>query len=80
MLIVTATNTFSFLSKSEISTTWRFLSIIQVGDTSFSHVYRLLKQPHRLPPKMTENLSVPLAFLGIHLTPQPYVRLVFFGP
>ena len=36
----------------------------KVEETSFSHIFRLLKQPHRLPPKMTENLSVPLALLG----------------
>ncbi|XP_023323672.1 condensin complex subunit 2 isoform X2 [Eurytemora carolleeae] len=37
----------------------------KVHETSFSHIYRLLKQPRRLPPKMTENLSVPLAFLAL---------------
>lgn len=36
----------------------------KVEETSFSDVFRMLKQPHRLPPKMSENLSVPLALLG----------------
>ena len=36
----------------------------KVHETSFSHIYRLLKQPHRLSAKMIENLSVSLAFLG----------------
>jgi len=49
----------------------------KVGDTSFSHVYRLLKQPHRLPPKMTENLSVPLAFLALlHLCNEQNLEIV----
>lgn len=37
----------------------------KVEEMTFSHVYRLLRQPHRLPPKMTENLSVSLAFIGM---------------
>jgi len=49
----------------------------KVEETSFSHIFRLLKQPHRLPPKMTENLSVPLALLGIlHLCNEENLEIV----
>lgn len=40
----------------------------EMEEMSFTQVYKQLKQPHRLPPKMCENLSVPLALLAmLHL-------------
>jgi len=52
----------------------------QVEDMQFSHLYKMLKMPSRLPPKMSEGLSVPLAFIALlhlcnekslELTPSP---------
>jgi len=37
----------------------------KVDEMSFSQVYRHLKQPHRLPPKISDNLSVSLALLAL---------------
>merc|ERR1712200_140670 len=49
----------------------------KVEETSFSDVFRMLKQPHRLPPKMSENLSVPLALLGLlHLCNEQNLEIV----
>jgi len=33
-------------------------------DTNFTSLYKSLKQPGKLPKTMSENLSVPLAFIG----------------
>ena len=33
-------------------------------DTNFTSLYQSLKQPGKLPKTMSENLSVPLAFIG----------------
>ena len=37
---------------------------LEIEDTQFSALFRALKQPTRLPKTMSENLSVPLAFIG----------------
>jgi hypothetical protein len=36
----------------------------EIEDTQFTTLYKTLKQPTKLPKTMSENLSVPLAFIG----------------
>ena len=39
----------------------------EVEETQFTSLYKTLKQPTRLPKTMSDNLSVPLAFIGNNL-------------
>jgi len=49
----------------------------EVEETQFSDLYRKLKQPTRLPKTMSENLSVPLAFIALlHLCNEENLHLI----
>jgi len=48
-----------------------------VSETSFTHLYKSLKLPHKLPKSVSENLSVPLAFIALlHLCNEKTLKLV----
>ena len=36
----------------------------EIEETSFSSLYKSIKQPSKLPKVISDNLSVPLAFIG----------------
>lgn len=48
-----------------------------VEETSFSELYRTLKQPNRLPKVVSESLSVPLAFIALlHLCNEETLKII----
>jgi len=49
-------------------------------DTNFTSLYKSLKQPGKLPKTMSENLSVPLAFIALlHLCNENTLALESMG-
>eukprot|EP00092_Neocalanus_flemingeri_P006979 GFUD01007533.1.p1 GENE.GFUD01007533.1~~GFUD01007533.1.p1 ORF type:complete len:751 (+),score=265.35 GFUD01007533.1:57-2309(+) len=49
----------------------------EIEETQFSVLYRTLKQPTRLPKTMSDNLSVPLAFIALlHLCNEESLHLI----
>jgi len=50
----------------------------EVEETQFTSLYKTLKQPTKLPKTMSENLSVPLAFIGEYQIIPPILYQHFF--
>jgi len=49
----------------------------EIEETSFSSLYKSLKQPSKLPKVMSDNLSVPLAFIALlHLCNEKTLELI----
>jgi len=49
----------------------------EIKDTQFSTLYKSLKQPSRLPKTMSDNLSVPLAFIALlHLCNEQSLNII----